>query len=80
MIVPILYVFLTSWLIEARFYATNDVLTKKGNLLQTEKRGDLRLNQNQGLEDQFDKPEDTRSSEVISQDLYFVFVNRMHFL
>lgn len=38
MIVPILYGFLTSWLVEAEFYAANDVLTKKVNLLQTEKK------------------------------------------
>ena len=42
-VVPFLLGFPTTWLVEARFSAVNDLLTKKCHQLQIEKRGDLRL-------------------------------------
>ena len=41
-VVPFLLGFRTTWLVEARFSAVNDLLTKKRHQLQIEKRGDLR--------------------------------------
>ena len=53
-------------------FCTN-VLKKKHNLLQIEKRGYLYLKLSQSLGVQLDKLIDTRSTVVISQDLYLLF-------
>ena len=54
-VVPILLCFPTTWLGEAGFSAVNDLFTKKRHQLQIEKRGDLCLRLNQGLQIQLDK-------------------------
>ena len=46
---PFLLGFPTTWLVEARFSAVNDLLTKKRHQLQIEKRKGLCLRLNQGL-------------------------------
>ena len=53
-VVPFLLGFPTTWLVEARFSAVNDLLTKKCHQLQIEKR-DLRLRLKQGLAVHLDK-------------------------
>ena len=54
-VVPFLLGFPTTSLVEARFSAVNDLLTKKRHQLQIKKRGDLCLRLNQGLAVQLDK-------------------------
>ena len=82
-IVPLFLSFLITWLVAAGFSATNDVFTKKRNLSQIAKRGDLCLKLNLGLKVQLDKLID-RSNVVINLHLYFqlhfVFGNKMYFL
>ena len=44
-VVLFLLAFLTTWLVEPKYFAATNVHTKKCNLLAIEKRGDLHLNQ-----------------------------------
>ena len=54
-VVPYLFGFPTTWLVDAEFSAANDLFTKKPHQLPIEKRGNLRLRLNQGLQIQLDK-------------------------
>ena len=46
---PLMIAFPTTWLVEAGFSAVCDILNKKGNRLDIENRGLLRLRLNQNL-------------------------------
>ena len=55
--------FVTTWLFEAGFSVSNDLLPKKRNLLPIEKKGDLCLKLNQGLEVQLDELSDRHQEQ-----------------